>query len=341
MINHSKPWITKDDFLSVNKALQKKLVGKGLYVKIFEKNLKEFLKANYIISLSSGTSALILALKCLKLKEDDEVILPTFVCKSVYEAVLTVGAKPVLCDVNDLGLITNDTVKQMLTSKTKVIIAVHIFGNTCDIKSLMKFKIPIIEDACHSFGNKIDTKYSGTIADFGFFSLNGTKLFSTGEGGIFVAKKKKYFNVAKRLVSGCLTKDSMHMFPLSDLGAALGISQLKKYHKFVKKRSKIMNIYSQKCKKLGLDFLIDKNTKMLFRFVIKSEKNFNELQKKFSLKGIIIKKGLDMLLHRYIKINNNEFKNANKLFRKIVSVPFYPALKNKEIDKVQKNLNIL
>lgn len=340
LIPHSQPWISKKDLGEVEKNLKSKMIGNGRIVEKFEKNISNFLSAKYCFTLCNGTNALLVSLITLNIKSSDEVILPSYVCKDVLDAVLFSGAKPKICDVNKNGVVTYETIKKFFTKKTKAIIAVHIFGNICDIKSLKKFKVPIIEDACQAFGVDINGKKAGTLGDIGILSFNATKCLTTGEGGMILTNKSIFAKKIQNILHNKdIIKSSNHyqFDSITNMQAALGISQLKRYSQFIKKRNYIFGKFYSTTKKNSLNLITDINSNMKFRFVIKTKISFKNLEKKFLKNKIIIRKGVDNLLHRILNLDDKNYKNSVELFNSALSVPFYPALTTQEIKRI-KNL---
>src|SRR4051794_25347778 len=130
MILHSQPTITEKDYQAVGKALSSSMLGQGVTTQNFENRLSLWMNCGESsgVAVSSGSAAMVLALKSLDLGAGDEVILPTYLCRSVLEAVLTVGATPKFCDIGPHWLVTINEVLPQLTEKTKAVIVPHIYG---------------------------------------------------------------------------------------------------------------------------------------------------------------------------------------------------------------------
>ena len=341
LISHSRPWITAEDRKSVLAVLKSGMISNGNITSQFELEIARYLGASHGISPASGTAALVLALKTINIGQGDEVVIPTYVCRSVMDAVLSVVASPQLCDVDTNGVITVETVAPVITERTKAIIAVHIFGNHCNIAALNIFGVSIIEDACQSFGMTHNGVFSGVMGDLGVLSFHATKPITTGEGGMLVTNKPSLGLLAKDLASED-PKPSPKLFaPMSDLQAALGLSQLTRYSDFIHKRNILLQEYVEVIKDAGLKLATNERTDMPFRFVIQSNLSFACLQEQFLQCGIVVRKGVDQLLHRLIGIDDANFLTAVQLFQTTISVPFYPGLTNEESQRVKKSLGIL
>lgn len=332
LIQHSKPWLTEKDEIIIKKNFNSANLARGPITEEFEDRVCRYLGAKRAVAVSSGTSALFLALKLLDIKKGDEVILPTYVCESVLEVVNLVEAKPVLCDVNLNGVIELENILPHITGQTKAIIAVHIFGHPCNVKSLQSTGIPVIGDLCQAFGL---TPNHDVMGDIGVLSFGATKCLTTGEGGMIILKDDVISGVKNRLEDSEIVKTIQLLAPLSDFQSSLGISQLNRYAKFLSKRSSIRNIYDQKLDNLNIP-IHQIDTNILFRYTVRSKHDFLYLQEKFLSEGICVRRGVDQLLHQKIGMSDSGFVNAINLFQSTISIPFYPALSEQEINKISR-----
>jgi len=339
LISHSHPWINNSDTIEIQNNLNSGMISNGSKVKDFESSICEYINSKYAFSQTSGTMALILALKTLEVSIKDEVIIPSYVCKSVLDAVVISGAKPVLCDVDNYGVINSESVSKCYTNKTKAIIAVHIFGNPCDIKSLKKsFSVPVIEDACQAFGLSIENNLAGSLGDIGFFSFHATKCLTTGEGGMLVTDCPI---IAERASSLTKYESIFKYSPLTDIQASLGISQLNRYSDFLNQREEIKERYVEASKNHGIPIGVNLNSNMLFRFTLKTDKPFDKIESSFMNLGISVRHGVDLLLHRLLGLDDSLFPGTVDLFRQTISIPFYPSLKSKDQDRVIEGFKII
>ena len=341
VIPHSRPWINKADRHAVTSVLASGMLAKGAKVGEFESSVCDYLGANHAVAQSSGTAALVLALRTLEICRGDEVILPTYVCSSVLESVLTVGAAPVLCDVDETGVITAATVAPHITSKTKAIIAVHIFGHPCDLGILNQKEIPVIEDACQALGLTINGSKAGAHGDIGILSFHATKCLTTGEGGMLVTRNKALGERARQLVDGTTTLASRSVAPLSDFQAALGLSQLGRYPEFLERRNGLLRQYTEAAQRLDIAIGSPRQSSMLFRFTLRSEQPFEAVQAAFYNQGISVRRGVDQLLHRALGLSDSAFPMAVSLYQRSVSVPFYPSLNIRDATTVSNAFRIL
>jgi perosamine synthetase len=324
-IPHSKPWITPSDIQFVSKQLQNGMIANGEKVKEFEFLLAQYLGVSGAAVTSSGVNALILCLQVLDIGKGDEVILPSNVCQSVLNAVYQVGATPVLCDTGTHWIVTVNEVEKKITSRTKAIIAVHILGVLIDVSGFLKFNIPIIEDCCQSFGGKIGGRNVGTVGSFGIFSFQATKCLTTGEGGAVISKSPQLMQK--------IEKSNQVGASMSDMQAALGISQLSRYDEMLKLRREIAERYFRDFPD-SITFSLKQVNSMFFRFPLLVKQDFETIRQEFEREKIAVRKGVDTLLHRKLHYSDKMFPNTSFLFEETISLPIYPDLKEKQISRI-------
>ena len=195
----AKPLVNKKDIQYLNKAVNSQWIAKGEYVQNFEKKLKKFLKINYLGVTSSGSAAINLAYLILELKPGDEIVVPGFGFLAAANVAQTLGLKVIFADVDPNTFCVNvDTIKKVLSKKTKLILIIHTYGNMCDMNKIVSLakrkKIYLMEDAAQALGSKYNGKHAGTIGDIGVFSFTSTKTLTTGEGGAICVKKKSLYD---------------------------------------------------------------------------------------------------------------------------------------------------
>jgi len=227
----------------------------------FEKKMANYLKIKNVVGLSSGSSALYLALKALNIKKGDEVITPVFTCTATNLPLLYIGAKLKFADIDTETMnISVKSIKKLITKKTKAIVCVHYGGNVCDMEEILKiakkYKLKVIEDAAQALGAKYNNKYIGTIGDFTVFSFQAIKHITTGDGGLLAIKEQKLIQKAKRLrwfgidrtkkQLGIWKNDIFEVgykYQMTDLGAAVGLEALNDFSKIISHRRKIYDTY--------------------------------------------------------------------------------------------------
>lgn len=343
LISHSKPWITDEDVKCVESVMYSGMIAEGEKVREFESKLSSYFDYNPVLVCNSGTAALVNALILLDIEADDEIILPSYVCHSVVDAVLSVGAIPVICDVDENWVMTKETVVPHISKKTKAIIIVHIFGIAANIEDFKEFGITLIEDCCQSFGAKYDNVMVGSKGDMSILSFHATKCLTTGEGGALVINNSKYSSK----LNSC--KMQQHYRSMTDMQAALGLSQLTRYDKFLTARKKISEIYlnyfpSEFTKKIRS--LSERTIFFRFPLYIK-DYDINKIQNELYRNQIIARKGVDELIHRRLSISDDLYPNAVNHYNRTLSIPIYPSLEENEIEcivsvfkKLGKGINV-
>lgn len=247
----------------------------GGYVETFEEKLAAFTGAKYAVAVVNGTSGLQVALQLSGVGAGDEVLVPTLTFIAPVNAVRYLGAEPVFMDCDDymnldpvklgefLAKECRRTPKGLVNRKTgrrvKAILPVHIFGNICDMPAIMalagRYGLKVVEDATESLGSrytagKYKGRHTGTIGDFGVFSFNGNKIVTTGNGGMLVTADRKMAEKAKYLTTQAkddavryVHNEMGYNFRLSNLQAALGVSQLEELPAFLKTKKENYEIY--------------------------------------------------------------------------------------------------
>ncbi|MDP3286082.1 MAG: DegT/DnrJ/EryC1/StrS aminotransferase family protein, partial [Desulfobacterales bacterium] len=188
IIPHSRPTIDQEETAAVVSVLQSGQLAQGEQVLYFEKALALLIGVVGAVAVSSGTAALHLALLALEIGEDDEVVIPSFVCPALLNAIRYVRAVPVLADINPetFNMDVRD-LRKRLTGKTKAIIVPHIFGLPADIREIVSLGVPVIEDCAQSLGSRYEGSPAGSFGALSVFSFYATKVICTGEGGMIAS----------------------------------------------------------------------------------------------------------------------------------------------------------
>ena len=385
MNNKNWPQYSTKEVEIVSKILRSGKVNywTGNQCKNFELLYKKKFNLNYCITLANGTVALEAALRSLDLKKNDEVIVPSKSYQSSASSIVTSGAKPIFCDVDYNSQNINFVdLKKKISKKTKAIICVHLGGWPCEMNKIIKLAkkkgIIVIEDCSQAHGAKIGNKFVGSFGDIAIWSFCNDKIISTGgEGGMIAVKQKKYWKkiwsykeigknfdkVQKNLKNTFSGFNWVHdnfgtNLRMTEIQAALGIFQLKKLSKTLKRRNYLNNFIWKKLKEnktIIIPSVSSGITLAPYRCYIKI--NFKHIKKKYKLKDII------KLLNNKEKICNEgscsemylekSFKNSNLSPKKrlpiaselsSISLAFYlnPLISNVEIDKkIKKIIKIL
>lgn len=228
------------------------------YVSKFEQKFSQYIGVKYALATPSCTAAIHLALLALGIKEGMEVIIPDITWAATVFPVSYVRAKPVFVDVDPYTwCIDTEKIEEKITSKTKVIIPVHLYGHPAEMKKILslakKYNLRVVEDAAESVGASYFGKMTGSMGDIGCFSFHGTKTLTTGEGGMLVTNNRRIYETAKFLSDQA--KSPQKTFwnlavgfknKMSDIQAALGLAQLSRIDELVEKKHKIFQWYKQR-----------------------------------------------------------------------------------------------
>ncbi|NPE27406.1 DegT/DnrJ/EryC1/StrS aminotransferase family protein [Methanococcoides sp. SA1] len=350
MIAHNKPTIGNEESDILLQVLDSKWIAPGQKVEAFEKALSNYISKNgETVATDSGTSALHLALLSLGIKNGDEVILPTYVCSAVLNALNYVGAIPILVDINsyDFNISYTDTVDK-LNDRTKAIIIPHMYGIPADIDKFLDLNIPIIEDCAQSIGGKYKGKNIGTFGDVSVFSFYATKLLTTAKGGAVYSKNRELISIIRDLVDfDCRpTYKTRYNYHLTDLQASLGLVQLQKLDGFIERRNDIAKEYNKTINRKNDACVLaipDFKNSVYYRYVIISNQNSKNIKDAFLRESISVINPLEdwELLHNYLHLNSDSFKNAMNIVQKTISVPIYPSLSDEEVTKVGNAIAII
>lgn len=252
--------INKDDINAVVETLHHPWLTMGPKVTAFENALAKATGAKYAVLVTNGTAALHLAYLVAGIGKGDEVITTTNTFVATTNMLLAVGAKPVFCDIRqDTYNIDESKIEALITKKTKAIVPVHFAGNPCVMNKIYaiarKHKLLVIEDGAQALGASYGKKkIGGSGGGMTTFSFHPVKSITTGEGGAVVTNNKRYYEHLLHLRSHGVTKDKngFHVmtelgynYRLSDINAALGVSQITRLEEFIRKRKKVVEWYRE------------------------------------------------------------------------------------------------
>ncbi len=372
MISYGRQSINKKDISSVVKVLKSDWLTTGPEVLKFEKKISKIVNAKYTTVVNSATSALHIACLALGVKKNDRVWTTSNTFVSSINSALFCGAKVDLVDINLKNFnidIKNLRTKLKIAKKNKklphVLIVVHFAGHPCDLKEIYKlsriYKFKIIEDASHALGSIYLNSKIGSCrySDITVFSFHPVKMITTGEGGAatcndryLYAKLKSYrshgiiyLNKEKNRPWMFYQKYLGFNYRLNDIQASLGISQLNRLKIFIKKRNSIAKFYNKKLKNLPFK-LPEVDTKCLSTFhlyVVLIKKNKKKINRDTFYKKLLKKKiklnihYIPIYRHPYFKklgFNNNKFQNNEVYFKEAISLPIYPDLSERQLNKI-------
>lgn len=227
------------------------------YILRFEREFAQFCGTRFALATSSCTGALHLGLAAMGIGAGDEVILADTNWIATVAPVVHLGATPVFVDIEpNFWCIDPEQVRRAITSRTKAIIATHLYGNVANLDALIEiafaFGIPVIEDSAEAIGAKHHNRSTGSIGKFGVFSFHGTKTMTTGEGGMFVTSDEALYETVLTLSNHGRSRSQTRQFwpdlvgykyKMSNMQAALGCAQMARINELVSRKKEIMDAY--------------------------------------------------------------------------------------------------
>lgn len=368
-IPYGKQWIDEDDIESVVEVLRGDYLTTGPKINEFESKIAEYTGAKYVVTFSNGTAALHAACFAAGIGKDDEVITTPITFAASANCVLYVGGKPVFADICPKTYnIDPSEIKRKITHQTKAIIPVDFTGQPCDIDKIMEIakehNLTVIEDASHSIGATYKGRKVGTLADMTTFSFHPVKNITTGEGGAVTTDKREYFEKLILFRTHGITRDEKKLnnkgegswfyeqqilgynYRMTDIQAALGISQLKKLDIFLDIRRKYANQYNAELKKI--DGLVipyqDKNSNSAWHiYVIQLDREklkvnrgqfFRELQDRGIGPNVHY---IPVYYHPYYRELGYEkglCPKAEALYERMITIPLFAKMSLEDVDYV-------
>ena len=351
--------INKKILSTLDKVLFKGNIFFGLELNKFEKNFLSKYKSKYGVAVGSGTDALYISLKALNIKNGDEVITAANTAIPTISAIVNSGAKPKLVDVGEDYLIDPSKIEKQINKKTKAIIPVHLYGQSCDMdkikKIAIKHNLKIIEDCAQAQGAKYKNKFVGNFGDFGCFSFYPTKILGTyGDGGFIVARNLKDYEKIKRLrFYGIETSNKKNIYynkyyanenglnsRLDEIQCSILNIKIKYVNNYISQRKRLANLYLKYLKETNLKLpKPNKNNHHVYHLFTVRHLKRNIIIKLLNQKNIgtrIIYPFPISSMNGYKKFNfnNKELKNTIKYSKEIFSLPLYPELKATEVKKI-------
>ncbi|MCH7759345.1 DegT/DnrJ/EryC1/StrS family aminotransferase [Patescibacteria group bacterium] len=357
--------ITEKEYKAVLSVLKTKRIALGPKLKEFEKEFARYIGTKYAIAVNAGTSGLHLVVRSLGIKKGDEVITTPFSFIASANCILFEQAKPVFVDIDPQTLNMDPAkIEKAITRKTKAILAVDIFGHPVDwtpiLKIGKKYKLKIIEDSCEALGAEYKGKKCGTFGQAAVFAFYPNKQMTTGEGGLIVTNNKKIHDLCRsmmnqgREVKGETWLEHVRLgynYRMSDINAALGLTQILRIKQIIKKRDQVAqtyNHYLSKIPNIQIPYVAPWAKISWFVYVIQLTPNFtrkkrDQILKKLQKSGIQCSNyfqciHLQPFYRKLFGYKRGDFPIAESVSERTIALPFYNDLTEKQIKYIVKKV---
>ena len=345
------PQIHPSDKLAVNKCLDSTWISsKGEFINKFENAFSEYIGVNNSISVSNGTVALDIAVKALNIGPGDEVIVPTFTYISSVNAIAYSGATPIFCDSERTHWqLDPQKIEELITSKTKAIMVVHLYGHPCDMTQIMKIatkhNLKVIEDCAEALGSEFCGQKVGSFGDISTFSFFGNKTITTGEGGMVCTNSAELASHLTMLKGQGLSPDIEywhtiigHNYRMTNICAAIGYSQLKRVNEVIDKKIQISDFYFELLADCPVTLQATssscKNTYWMNSILLENASDRNPMRNHLKSHGIETRPLFycidSMPMYKTYPISNT-YPNARFLSSRGINLPSYPDLEYNDI----------
>jgi dTDP-4-amino-4,6-dideoxygalactose transaminase/lipopolysaccharide/colanic/teichoic acid biosynthesis glycosyltransferase len=370
------PLIEEDDVRAVCDTLRSGWITTGPKAHEFEDEFAQFIGSRHAVAVNSGTAALHVALEAIGLQEGDEVIVPTLTFAATAEAVLYFKARPILVDCDpDTFNLDPDRVEEAITRRSRAIVPVHFAGQSCEMDSLLDLarmhRLRVIEDAAHALPTSYRGRRVGAIGDITCFSFYATKTMTTGEGGMATTEDDEFADRMRMMRLHGISKDAWKRYSaegswryeilapgfkynLTDLQAALGLTQLAKCNAMWQRRCELARRYSEGLAGIDayqLPYVRPDSQHAWHLYAIRTRSaalsiHRDEVIEELRNRGIGVSVHfIPLHTHPYYRSNfgyrSGDFPVAEDYFDRCISLPIYPAMSNADQDRVIDSLTTI
>lgn len=367
-IPYGHHWIDSNDIQEVIKVLESDWITQGPKIKEFEQALCKYTGAKYAIVVSSGTAALHLACLAAGISKNDEVLTSPITFVASANCILYCSGVPIFIDIQEDTInIDPEIIKNKISQRTKAIIPVHFAGHPCDLEEIKsisdKHNLIVIEDASHALGAEYKNSKIGSCnyTDMCVFSFHPVKSITTGEGGAVLTNRKDLYQRLVLFRNHGITKDREKLikfdgpwyyemqelgynYRITDLQCALGISQLKKLDKFIKRRREIVSIYNQKLSEidsliLPIEKSYVKSSWHIYYIQLRNSRRrrsvFEKLRKsEIGVQVHYIPVHLQPYYRKKFNYKVGDYSKAECYYKSAITLPLYPEMTDNEVKYV-------
>ena len=330
-IPHSRPSLTPQETEAVASVMASGHIAQGPVTENFEQAFTKRIGRSEAVCTASGTAALHLVLLAMSIGPGDEVLIPSYVCTALLNAVLYVGAEAVITDIDPTtGNMDPVDAGRRLTPRTRAIIVPHMFGCPANLNALLALGPPVIEDCAQAVGATYDHRPVGSFGHAAVFSFYATKVMTTGEGGMVVADASDLTDRIRDLRD--YDKRRSHRlrynYKMTDIQAAMGLVQLSRLDEFIRRRRALAGDYRAALKGRELELPVADEGHIFYRFIMGIPGDQADWIRQMALRGITCARPVDPPLD--ILLDRNDCPNAREAWRHHLSVPIYPSLTTTE-----------
>lgn len=364
---YGKQWIDEEDVNAVTAVLKSDFITTGPTIPQFEKAVADFVGAKYAVAFSSGTAALHGACFAAGINENDEVITSPMTFAASSNCILYSGGHPIFADIDTKSYnISPKSIKSQITKRTKAIITVDFTGQPAEYEEIISIAknngVIVIADGAHALGATYKGKRVGAIGDMTMFSFHPVKHITTGEGGMITTDNEAYYEKLLDFRTHGITRDPSRLssnepwyyemqelgfnYRMTDIQAALGLSQMKKLKKFVEKRREYANRYNDAF--AGMNAIITpfqqqgcNSSWHLYIIRLNLEKlnaNRNEIFKALQKENIGVNVHyIPVYFHPYyqqIGYKNGLCPNTEKIYQEMITLPLFPSMTDQDVRDV-------
>lgn len=362
MIPIAEPSLGEEELRNVVEAIKSGWISsKGRFIEEFEQNFSNYCGRRYGVATANGTVALHLALEALGIKKGDEVIVPDLTFVAVANTVAYCNAKPIFVDSHpEYWCINPEKTEEKISSKTKAIIPVHLYGHPCDIDAIRDIAedhdLFILEDAAEAHGAEYKGKKVGSFGNISCFSFYGNKIITTGEGGMCLTDIEELAEKMRILRDHGMNPNKRYWYDIvgfnyrmTNLQAAVGVAQLKKLDEFVEKKREIAGWYSEGLKELEDKELITLHQEMpwakcvYWMYSMLVEEKFgmisrDDLMKRLEENGIDTRPFFYPVHVLPMYKSDDEYLVAEEISRKGINLPSGTTLKDENVLQIIKSI---
>ncbi len=352
-----QPTLDGNEKKYVNECLDTSWISsRGEFIPRFENDFRKYIGVEHATAVSNGTVALHLAIVTLGIGPGDEVIVPSFTYIASVSTIAITGATPVFVDsLEDTWQMDPQDVKRKITTHTKAIMAVHLYGHPCEMDELVKFakenNLFLIEDCAEAFGSTYKKKHVGTFGDLATFSFYGNKTITTGEGGVVVTNDETLYDRAYHLKMHGLAKYRQYWhdvlgfnYRMTNICAAIGLAQIEKANEKILKKRQIAKWYNDALKDLPVKHHCEYgevfHSYWMYSILVESPKIREELREYLNDRGIETRPTffpvhtMPMFSHKFQKLPVAEYLGWHG-----INMPSWPGLSQDKIEFIAEEIS--